>query len=186
MTDFFKILLERLRIDILLASLAVAVLLYKLMGFDAWWMVFVFCLTALSIMGVEKGIKKLSDRREFRRQEEKKRVKQQLEDDELNEQVWQHFYTLDGQSLELVKKVYYSEKDPSNPYVRYIQDGGVLAYQIDKDPVFRVYDGDRCYYPLLNAEHIGNATVVTFMPYYLDLVKRYVDSGKKERVVYRT
>lgn len=58
MLDFLKTLAERLRMELLLAALAIAILLFKIFDFDAWWMFFAFC---VAYMIHYKDSKEISD-----------------------------------------------------------------------------------------------------------------------------
>lgn len=180
--DFFKALVEKLRVDLLLASLAVAILLFKVFDFDVWWMLFAFSIAYIVLLGAEKAVKAIRKKKELKKQAIARAIKEKREEEDLNEEVWKRFYALDSKTLGLVKTIYLAEKDPSNSLIRYIHDGGALAYEIDRDYNFRIPEHDRVYYPLLYAEHISNASVITFNQYYMELVAHYVDKGKKERV----
>ena len=180
--EFLKALVEKLRVDLLLASLAIAILLFKVFGFDAWWMVFAFCVTYIFLLGVEKRVKTVREKKGMEKQKMAQNAKSRQEAVRHNEEVWKRFYALDSQLLDLLKTIYQAETDPANPLIRYIHDGGALAYQIDDSYGFRIPGGDRVYYPLLYAEHLANTSVITFHPYYLKLVARYVETGRKERV----
>ncbi len=182
LVDFFKALVEKLRIVLLLASLAIAILLFKLFGLDIWWMLFTFSIAYIVLLGAEKAVKAIYQKKELKKQAIARAVKAKRDEEDLNEEVWKRFYALDSQQLGLVKTIYLAEKDPSNPLIRYIHDNGALAYDIDRDYNFRIPEHDHVYYPLLYAEHIANASVITFHPYYMELVAHYVDKGKKERV----
>lgn len=182
LVDFFKALVEKLRIVLLLASLAIAILLFKIFGFDIWWMLFTFSIAYIVLLGAEKAVKTIRQKKELKKQAIARAVKAKREQEDLNEEVWKRFYALDSKNLELVKTIFLAEKDPFNPLIRYIHDGGALAYDIDRDYNFRIPEHDRVYYHLLYAEHIANASVITFHPYYMELVAHYVDKGKKERV----
>lgn len=181
MQDFLKVLVDKLRIDLLLASLAIAILLFKFLAFDAWWMVFTFCVTYLALVGIEYAIKRNKKKRETLRDLQEKLMKKRQREEDFNEEVWKRFYALEKQSLDCVRRIYLSEKDPDNPYVRYIRDDGAMAFSIESNYDFRIPQGGSYSYLLLRAEHIGNASVVTFLPYYHDLVAHYVETGKKER-----
>lgn len=182
MLEFLKALVEKLRIDLLLASLAFAILLFKLCGFDAWWMIFVFCLTYIAILGIEKLLRCIRKKRESKRQNLVKAANARQEEEDLNNEVWKRFYALDSQTLGLLKKIYLAEEDPANPLIRYVHDGGALAFEIDRSYDFKIPAGNRVYCPLLYAEHLAQASVITFHPYYMKLVARFVETGRRERV----
>ena len=182
MLDFLKALIDKLRVDLLLASLAIAILLYKLCGFDIWWMVFVFCVTYIVLLGMELLFKDIRKSKEVKREYIAKVVEAKQEEEYLNEEIWKRFYALDTQTLVLVKTIYFAERDPNNPLIRYIQDGGNVAYHVEQNYFFRIPKGDRVYTLLLYAEHLANTSVITFQPYFLKLVAQYVKTGKKERI----
>lgn len=182
MLDFLKALVEKFRVDLLLASLAFAILLFKLYGFDAWWMIFVFCVTYIVILAVENWLKGFRKKKELKKQAIARAVKDKQEEEDFNEEIWKRFYALDDQTLGLVKTIYLAERDPVNPLIRYFHDGGALAFEIDNSYDFRIPKGNRVYYPLLYSEHLANASVITFHPYYMKLVARYVETGRRERV----
>lgn len=182
MGDFFKALIEKLRVDLLLASLAVAILLFKLFGFDVWWMLFTFCIAYIVLLVAENAVKSIRHERELEKLDDARIKKAKNDSDKINEEVWKRFYALDSKSLDMVKKIYLSESDPSNPLRRYIQDGGTLEYEIANNYNYLVPLQDCAYLPLLHAEHIAYSSVITFHPYYLKLVAHYVKTGKKERV----
>ena len=138
MLDFLKALVEKLRIDLLLASLAFAILLFKLFGFDVWWMIFVFCVTYITLLCIEKLLRDIREKRESKRQSLIRAAKARQEEEDLNDEVWKRFYVLDSQALGLLKNIYMAEKDPANPLIRYVHDGGVLAYEIDKNYNFKI------------------------------------------------
>lgn len=104
MLDFLKALVEKLRVDLLLASLALAILLFKLCGFDAWWLIFVFCVTYIVILCVENWLKGIRKKQELKKQAIAKAAIDKQEEEDLNEEVWKRFYALDTQALGLVKK----------------------------------------------------------------------------------
>ena len=174
MIDFLKALVEKLRVDLLLASLAIAILFFKLCEFDAWWMVFVLSVSYITTLGVENGFKAIMKKRESKKKAIDQAAKTRQEEEDLNEEIWKRFFALDSQSLWLLKAIFVAEKDPTNPLIRYVRDGGSLAYEIDKSYVFRIPEVDRVYYPLLYAEHLANSSVITFQSYYMKLVARYV------------
>ena len=183
MLDFLKALIDKLRVNLLLASLAVAILLYKLCGFDIWWMVFVFCVTYIVILGIELLFKDIRKGKEVKRKHIAKVLEAKQEEAYLNEEIWKRFYALDNQTLDFVRTIYYAERDPNNPLIRYIQDGGNVAYLVEQNYIFRIPKGDRGYSLLLYAEHLTNNSVITFQPYFLKLVAQYVKTGKKEREI---
>lgn len=180
---FFKAIVDKLRVDLLLASLAIAILLFKIIAFDAWWMVFVFCVSYLALVGIEFLIRRLKRNRETQRKIQGQLIQERQKEEDFNEEVWKRFYALDKQSLECVTRVYLADKDPCNPYVRFIRDGGLMAYSIERNEAFRIPKGGSYYYLLLRAEHIGNTSVISFQPYYFDLVAHYVETGKMERLM---
>lgn len=182
MLDFFKAIVEKLRVDLLLASLAIAILLLKIFGFDIWWLFFTFSSAYIVLLCVEKGVRGIRQKRELQKRAIDKARKAKKDEERLNDEVWKRFYALDATSLGVVKTIYLAEKDPSNPLIHYIHDCGALAYEIDRSYDYRILYNNNVYRPLLYAEHIANATVVTFQPYYMELVAHYVESGKKERV----
>ena len=182
MLDFLKAIVDRLRMDLLLASLALAILLLKLCGFDTWWMVFAFCVSYIVMLGVEKWLNNNRKKKDLRKQAIAMATRVKQKEDNMNEEVWKRFYALDPGNLELLKTIYLADMDPGNSLIRYIHDGGALAYEIDRSYDFRIPGKDRVYYPLLYSEHLASASVITFHPYYLKLVARYVETGRKERV----
>lgn len=184
MFDFLKALVEKLRVDLLLASLAIAILLFKLCGFDAWWLVFVFCVSYIVLLGVEKWLNNLRKKKDSKKRAKARAAMVKQDEDDLNEEVWKRFYALDPRMLGLLKTIYLAERDPANNLIRYIHDGGALAYEVENSYDFKIPKGNMVYYPLLYAEHIANASVISFQPFFMMLVARYVETGRKERVKY--
>lgn len=182
MFDFLKAVIEKLRMDLLLAALAISIFLFKVIGFDVWWMVFSFCIAYLILIGIEHWAKHIKTNIANEKKARLRSAEQEREDAFYKEEVWKRFFALDERSLQLVKEIYLSEKDPQNPLIRYVRDYGNIAFEIERSVDFRVSEGDRRYRPLLHAEIIANASVITFDPYYLALVEHFVKTGKKERV----
>ena len=182
MIDFLKTLAERLRMELLLAALAIAILLFKIFDFDAWWMIFAFCVAYIALLGAESAIKGIANNREANKMQHARALEAKREADEHNEEVWKRFNVLDKQTLDFVRTIYLAEQDPSNNLIRYFHDGGSVSYEVDHNSAFRIPAGGRAYYLLLKAEYIGNSSVITFHPYYLKLVAHYVETGRKERV----
>ncbi len=182
MLDFLKALVEKLRVVLVLASLAIAILLFKWLAFDVWWTVFAFCVAYIALLAIEKGVNAIKKKCELKKQAIVKSAKAKQEEDDFNEEVWKRFYALDAQTLGLVKTIFLAETDPGNPLIHYLHDGGTLAYEIDRSYDFRIPASDRVYYPLLHAERLNNTSVITFQPYYYELVAHYVETGLKERV----
>ena len=145
MFDFLKAVIEKLRMDLLLAALAISILLFKVIGFDVWWMVFSFCIAYLILIGIESWIKRIKISMINEEKARHQSAEQKREDAFFKEEVWKRFFALDEHSLLLVKDIYLSEKDPQNPLIRYVRDHGKTAYEIERSVDFRVSEGDRWY-----------------------------------------
>jgi hypothetical protein len=182
MLDFLKAFVDKLRVDLLLGSLAVAILLFKLCGIDAWWMVFAFCVAYIGLLCIEHAIKVIREKKESKSRAIANTARLRQEEEDLNVKIWKRFYAMDSQALDLVKTIYLAPKDPTDSLTRYVQDGGTLAYEINENSVFWIPKGDRVYYPLLYAENLSHASVISFHPYFMKLIAHFVETGRKEKI----
>lgn len=183
MIEFLKLIVDKLRLDLLLAALGLSVLFYKLLGFDVWWMIFSFCASYLVLLWLEHLVKAFKKWRSTEREIETREARQKADDEYINNQIWIRFNSLSEYDLSLVRSVFMSEKDPHNPLVRYCRNNVAIKYQIEDRSEFRVPIGDRRYCPLLHPELLGDTTVITFHPYFERLVSHFVITGRVERVI---
>ena len=177
--EWLKVLLEKVRIHSFIGAMVFVCLAALIFSFNMWILLLVFCVSFLLIEFFIYLSHKLNEK-EIQHEKHKKVVR---ENDEILDRIWHLFLGLSDADMKFLKGIYFIEnRDPSDKYVRLIQQGDLYYSRIYTEDSFDLYLTDRSYIPCLRKDFLRKTIVVHFHFYFYDLLEHYLKTGKKEKL----
>lgn len=183
--ELIKEILAKLRITFIIIGCLAIALVAKFITTDKIWLAIVFCSVYLILLLSEwtyKSINKVLSTYKEKREGEKKKEEERKKDNEI---IWQHFISLNDETMSTAVAIYKSKSpDPNNTLLRLLPLSSCPSYLIyaSYDCPFDIPLGDRRYLPCIWGQQKDHNALITFNDYFFQLLDHYIKTGKKEKV----